>query len=202
MSSTCRSSFRPVVSGGDSGRIPPRLLKLMSRMTILPDDITSDGNPPDNELCDRFRCSKLDSLPRAGDMLPSSFLEANMTSVTVGTLPAVLLQVMPSHEQQSLPCRHDAARPPSCESPARNWSRQLLSCSAQQLVEDAEESISTRTRQRIDMDNLLRWWDRRWRWLRRRCTGSPCGIDDRELGAQDLELVAATLVGRRFGALP
>lgn len=155
MLSTCRGNFRPVVSGGDGGRILPRLLKLTSRMMMLPDDIISDGNPPDSELCDRFRRSKPGSLPRAGDMLPFSFLEANRTSVTMATLLTVLLQVMPSHEQQSVPSRHDAARPPSCESPARNWRRQLLSCSVQQLVEDAEESISTRTRQRIDMDNLL-----------------------------------------------
>lgn len=155
MLSTCRGNFRPVVSGGDSGRILPRLLKLTSRMMMLPDDITSDGNPPDSELCDRFRRSKPGSLPRAGDMLPSSLLEANKTSVTMASLLTMLLQVMPSHEQQSVPSRHDAARPPSCESPARNWRRQLFSRSVQQLVEDAEESISTRTRQRIDMGNLF-----------------------------------------------
>uniref|UniRef100_A0A0D9YMJ9 Uncharacterized protein n=1 Tax=Oryza glumipatula TaxID=40148 RepID=A0A0D9YMJ9_9ORYZ len=123
MLSTCRGNFRPVVSGGDGGRILPRLLKLTSRMMMLPDDIISDGNPPD--------------------------------SSDAANLAVCQEQVMPSHEQQSVPSRHDMERPPSCESPSRNWRRQLLSCSVQQLVEDAEESISTRTRQRIDMDNLF-----------------------------------------------
>ena len=130
----------------------------MSRMTMLSDDIISAGNPPDSELCDRFRRCKPGSLPRAGDMLPSSFLEASKMSVIVTALLAVLLlQVTPSHEQQSVPCLHDAARPPwpSCESPAKNWRRQFLSWSVQQLIEDAENRISTRTRQRVGMVNLL-----------------------------------------------
>uniref|UniRef100_A0A0D9YMI7 Uncharacterized protein n=1 Tax=Oryza glumipatula TaxID=40148 RepID=A0A0D9YMI7_9ORYZ len=143
---------------------PVKLLLLAlstTRFSISFHELDRNRNPPDSELCDRFRRCKPGSLPRAGDMLPSSFLEASKTSVIVTALLAVLLllllQVMPSHEQQSVPCLHDAARPPwpSCESPAKNWRRQFLSWSVQQLIEDAENRISARTRQRLGMLLLL-----------------------------------------------
>ncbi|KAJ1277939.1 hypothetical protein BS78_04G040900 [Paspalum vaginatum] len=51
---------------------------------------------------------------------------------------------MPSHLQQSVPSCHSLARPVSCESPARNWSREVFSSSVQELAGVAKE-ISSRT---------------------------------------------------------
>uniref|UniRef100_A0A0E0CFT4 Uncharacterized protein n=1 Tax=Oryza meridionalis TaxID=40149 RepID=A0A0E0CFT4_9ORYZ len=52
------------------------------------------------------------------------------------------VEVMPSHAQQSMPFRHDMAMPLSCDSPARNWRRELFSCSRHAMVELAMESSS------------------------------------------------------------
>ncbi|XBH77255.1 hypothetical protein VPH35_103760 [Triticum aestivum] len=56
--------------------------------------------------------------------------------------------VIPSHWQQSEPLFHDTARPPSCESPPRNWRREPFSCSVQELVGEAKHISSTRPRPR------------------------------------------------------
>uniref|UniRef100_A0A0E0CFU2 Uncharacterized protein n=1 Tax=Oryza meridionalis TaxID=40149 RepID=A0A0E0CFU2_9ORYZ len=45
--------------------------------------------------------------------------------------------VMPSHTQQFVPFCHDMAMPPSCDSSARNWRRELFSCSMQAMAEVA-----------------------------------------------------------------
>ncbi|TVU33426.1 hypothetical protein EJB05_25243 [Eragrostis curvula] len=114
---------------GSSLRCPLSWLKLTSRMMMLLDDTNSIGNTPDNKL----------------------FLEAKKISVTVLSV----LQLIPSHVQQSVPFRHDLVRSPSCESPARNVRRELLSCSVQELVGDAQKRISTRARPREVVGNLL-----------------------------------------------
>jgi hypothetical protein len=43
-----------------------------------------------------------------------------------------------------LSLRHDAMRPSSRENPARSWRREILSCSMQELVWDANETSSAR----------------------------------------------------------
>uniref|UniRef100_A0A0D9YMI1 Uncharacterized protein n=1 Tax=Oryza glumipatula TaxID=40148 RepID=A0A0D9YMI1_9ORYZ len=43
----------------EGGRSPLRRLKLTSRTTMLPEDISSAGRPPDRELYDRLRRDKL-----------------------------------------------------------------------------------------------------------------------------------------------
>uniref|UniRef100_A0A0D3F0W4 Uncharacterized protein n=1 Tax=Oryza barthii TaxID=65489 RepID=A0A0D3F0W4_9ORYZ len=50
------------------------------------------------------------------------------------------VEVMPSHAQQSMPFCHDMEMPLSCDSPARNWRRELFSCSRHAMVELAMES--------------------------------------------------------------
>ncbi|KAG2656065.1 hypothetical protein PVAP13_1KG052754 [Panicum virgatum] len=84
-------------------------------------------------------------------MRPSSPLEARETSMTV----LFLLQVMPSHLQQSVPPCHDLAKPTSFDSPARNCRRKAFSCSVQQLVGVAKQMNSKRARPRKGMGNLL-----------------------------------------------
>uniref|UniRef100_A0A0A8YP36 Uncharacterized protein n=1 Tax=Arundo donax TaxID=35708 RepID=A0A0A8YP36_ARUDO len=71
-------------------------------------------------------------------MLPLRPLEASMTSVTAPSL----LQVIPSHWQQPALFTHDTSRPPfpSGESPSRKSTRELFSCSVQELVNEAKES--------------------------------------------------------------
>uniref|UniRef100_A0A0D9YMH4 Uncharacterized protein n=1 Tax=Oryza glumipatula TaxID=40148 RepID=A0A0D9YMH4_9ORYZ len=55
--STC--SGRSDTDGFNSCRSPLRRLKLTSRTTMLPEDISSAGRPPDRELYDRLRRDKL-----------------------------------------------------------------------------------------------------------------------------------------------
>lgn len=90
-------------------------------------------------------------MPIDGEMCPSRSLDAKETSVTA-PFP---LQVMPSHAQQSVSFRHDTARPPSCESLARNWRREPFSCPVQELVGEAKEISTTRAKPREGMGNLL-----------------------------------------------
>uniref|UniRef100_A0A0E0M5R5 Uncharacterized protein n=1 Tax=Oryza punctata TaxID=4537 RepID=A0A0E0M5R5_ORYPU len=115
MFNTCRG-----VEDGSSPSPPVRRLKLTSRTTMLLDDTNSSGKPPDSELWDKLRHTKLVRSPRDGEMP----LEASETSATVPSL----LQVMPSQEQQSVLLCHDAVRPTSWDSPARNRSRERISC--------------------------------------------------------------------------
>uniref|UniRef100_A0A0D9YMF3 Uncharacterized protein n=1 Tax=Oryza glumipatula TaxID=40148 RepID=A0A0D9YMF3_9ORYZ len=118
---------------------------------MLLDDTNSSGKPPDSELWDKLRRIKPIRLPREGEMIPSSPLEARNTSLTV----LFGLQVIPSHAQQSVPFFHDMPRPPSFESQARNWIRELLSFSVQELVREAKKSSSARARPKEVMGNLL-----------------------------------------------
>uniref|UniRef100_A0A0D9YMH1 Uncharacterized protein n=1 Tax=Oryza glumipatula TaxID=40148 RepID=A0A0D9YMH1_9ORYZ len=68
-------------------------------------------------------------------MLPWSPRDGRETSVTVPS-PS---QMTPSQAwQQSMSGRHDAARPPSCDSPARKRRRELLSSSVQELAGEAK----------------------------------------------------------------
>uniref|UniRef100_A0A0E0JVR3 Uncharacterized protein n=1 Tax=Oryza punctata TaxID=4537 RepID=A0A0E0JVR3_ORYPU len=114
-------------------------------MTMLLDDINStNGSSPESELCDRLRRSRPVRLPRDCDIFPSRPLEASRTSLIV----ASMLQVPPSHVQQSVSFRHDTARPPSSERPARNWRSKLFSWSVQERVEEAKHSSSTTTNPR------------------------------------------------------
>uniref|UniRef100_A0ACD5Z6L4 Uncharacterized protein n=1 Tax=Avena sativa TaxID=4498 RepID=A0ACD5Z6L4_AVESA len=86
-------------------------------------------------------------------MCPSSLLPASEMATTV---PPMLLQVMPSHLQQFVPFCQDAARPPSSDSLARNWRREVCSCSVQEVVGEAKEEISsTRARPWMGIENLL-----------------------------------------------
>jgi len=62
---------------------------------------------------------------------------------------------MPSHLQQSVPFFHDVVRLPSCESPARNWRRELLSCSVQELAGEAKKRSRTIAKAREIVGNLL-----------------------------------------------
>uniref|UniRef100_A0A0D3F0W8 Protein kinase domain-containing protein n=1 Tax=Oryza barthii TaxID=65489 RepID=A0A0D3F0W8_9ORYZ len=117
----------------EGGRSPLRRLKLTSRTTMLPEDISSAGKPPDRELYDRLRRDKLVSSPSDGAICPSRPLEVRRTSMTAPSS----LQVMPSHTQQFVPFCHDMAMPPSCDSSARNRRRELFSCSTQAMAEVA-----------------------------------------------------------------
>ncbi|OEL16811.1 hypothetical protein BAE44_0022169 [Dichanthelium oligosanthes] len=90
-------------------------------------------------------------VPKDGEISPSRPLDARETSVTY----PFALQVMPSHVQQSVPFFHDAARPPSCESPARNRSRELRSCSVHELD---RESSSMMAKLNEGMARLLPWF--------------------------------------------
>lgn len=83
---------------------------------MLLDDTNSNGKPPDSELRDRLMRNRLVRLPRNGEMEPSKPRDASEIPVTLLSW----LQVIPSHVQQSVLLRHAMARPPSCESPARN----------------------------------------------------------------------------------
>ncbi|WVZ77893.1 LOW QUALITY PROTEIN: hypothetical protein U9M48_025694 [Paspalum notatum var. saurae] len=76
--------------------------------------------------------------------------DAKDTSVTV----LFALQATPSHLQQSVPFFHVTVRLLSCESPARNWRRELLSCSVQELVVEAKKS-RTAARPSEIVGNLL-----------------------------------------------
>ncbi|TVU33425.1 hypothetical protein EJB05_25242, partial [Eragrostis curvula] len=133
-------------------KTPSRRLKLTSRTMMLLENISSDGRPPDNELYDRLRCIMLVRLAREDEMCPSSLLDAKETPVT----PPLPLQVMPSHAQQFVCFCHDKARPPSCESPERNWKRKLFSCSVHEVAREIKEKSFRRRAQRNGaMANLL-----------------------------------------------
>ncbi|KAI5002530.1 hypothetical protein ZWY2020_027180 [Hordeum vulgare] len=84
-------------------------------------------------------------------MFPSRPLKGSKTSVTILSCP----QVIPSHLQQSVSFSHEAASPPFCESPVRNWRREPLSCSVQELVRESKEMSSTRARKNEGMCNFL-----------------------------------------------
>ncbi|CAL4971373.1 unnamed protein product [Urochloa decumbens] len=128
MFNTCRGWLG--VDDGSSCISPSRRLKLTSRTMMLLDDISSDGRPPDSKLWDRLRRSRPLSMPRDAEICPSRAFDVTETSVTVPSVP----QATPSHVQQSVPFFHDKPRPPFCESPARNWRRELLSWSEQELA--------------------------------------------------------------------
>uniref|UniRef100_A0A0E0G1E0 Uncharacterized protein n=1 Tax=Oryza nivara TaxID=4536 RepID=A0A0E0G1E0_ORYNI len=53
-----------------SCRLPLRWLKLTSRTTMLPEDISSAGRPPVSELYDRLRCDKLVMPSHAQQSMP------------------------------------------------------------------------------------------------------------------------------------
>jgi len=128
MFNTCRG--RLGVDDGSSCTSPSRRLKLTSRTMMLLDDISSNDRPLDSKLWDRLRRSRPLSIPRDAEICPSRDFDVTETSVTVPSVP----QATPSHVQQSVPFFHDKPRPPSFESPVRNWRRELLSCSEQELA--------------------------------------------------------------------
>ncbi|CAM0946832.1 unnamed protein product [Alopecurus aequalis] len=150
MFNTCRG--RAGVDDGSSLRPPVRRLKLTSREMMLLDDTNSSGKPPDSELRDRSRRNRPVRLARNGEMDPSRPREASKTSVTV---LSGLLQVIPSHVQQSVSLRHVSLRPPSCESPARSCRREFFSCTVQELAGEAKEISSTRAKPRKGTGNRL-----------------------------------------------
>uniref|UniRef100_A0A0E0E5N6 Uncharacterized protein n=1 Tax=Oryza meridionalis TaxID=40149 RepID=A0A0E0E5N6_9ORYZ len=134
----------PPLGDSNSGREPSRRLKLTSRTMMLLENNNSIG---------RLRCSSPVRLPRDGKMRPCRPLEANETSVTVPSL----LQLMPSHLQQSMPFTHDVLRLPLWpgKRPSRKPMRELSSCSVQELVGEANESRRiTRSRKKAT-DNLV-----------------------------------------------
>jgi hypothetical protein len=65
------------------------------------------------------------------------------------------LQVIPPHLQQSVSFFHELMRPPSWESSATNWSKELLSCSVHEVARADKERSITRTGPNGDMANLL-----------------------------------------------
>uniref|UniRef100_A0A0D9VCC3 Uncharacterized protein n=1 Tax=Leersia perrieri TaxID=77586 RepID=A0A0D9VCC3_9ORYZ len=125
---------------------------------MLLDETNSSGKPPDSELYDKLRCIKPVRLPREGEMLPSRPLDARNTTVTI----LFGLQVIPSHAQHSVPFFHDLPKPPSFESPARNWMREFLSCSVQELMGEAKKSSNTRARPKEDIAGLDVTMDDMW----------------------------------------
>ncbi|KAF8776335.1 hypothetical protein HU200_003562 [Digitaria exilis] len=68
------------------------------------------------KLWDRLSRKRPLSMPRDAEMCPSRSFDAT-----------------PSHVEQSVLFFHDKPRPPSCESPARNCRRELISFSEQEL---------------------------------------------------------------------
>uniref|UniRef100_A0A0E0LEY7 Uncharacterized protein n=1 Tax=Oryza punctata TaxID=4537 RepID=A0A0E0LEY7_ORYPU len=134
---------KPPLGDSNSGR-ERRRLKLTSRTMMLLENNNSIG---------RLRCNSPVRLPRDGEMRPWRPLEANETSVTVPSL----LQLMPSHLQQSKPFTHDVLRLllwPG-KRPSRKPMRELSSCSVQELVGEANESRRiTRTLKKAT-DNLV-----------------------------------------------
>ncbi|KAM3295408.1 hypothetical protein ACQJBY_037976 [Aegilops geniculata] len=149
MFSTCRG--RAGVEDGSSWSVPLSWLKLTSRIVMLVDDINSSGSPPYSELWERSRYCSPVRTPRDCEMCPWRPFEGSKTAVTVPSC----LQVIPSHLQQSVPFRHVAGRPPSCESPARNCRREPFSCSVHELPGETRQISSTSARQREGMWNIL-----------------------------------------------
>ena len=74
------------------------MLKLTSRTSTLLDNSSSAGRPPERELSDRLRRSRLGISPSAGEMRPSRPRETSETSVTASSAS----QVMPFHAHQSV----------------------------------------------------------------------------------------------------
>ncbi|VAI44014.1 unnamed protein product [Triticum turgidum subsp. durum] len=139
MLSTCRGRL-VVTKYGRSGSGPLSWLKLTSRMMMLPEDMSSGKRPPEKGLYERLTCSRLVRLARDGEMHPSSPLDPRDTSVTASSS----LQTTPSHLQQFvLLSRHDVARPPSRDSPARNRSRLCFSCSVHAVAGEAKMCSTT-----------------------------------------------------------
>jgi len=132
----------PVVDGS-LWRSPFRLLKLTSKTTMLLDHNSSAGRPPESELHDRLRLSRLVMLPSDGEIRPSRPMEASEISVTAPSAS----QVIPFHVQQFVPFLQEVLRPESCESPWTNLRREILSCSMHtQLVGESRESNGRRAR--------------------------------------------------------
>uniref|UniRef100_A0A0A9C134 Uncharacterized protein n=1 Tax=Arundo donax TaxID=35708 RepID=A0A0A9C134_ARUDO len=144
---------RPEFEDCRSSREPDRRLKLTSRAMMLLENTNSIGRLPASELWDRLRRSNPVRLLRDGGMLPLRPLEASMTSVTTPSL----LQLIPSHWQQSVLFTHDTLRPPlpSGESPSRKSMREILSCSMQELMREAKESRRTQARTMKGTGNLV-----------------------------------------------
>ncbi|WVZ77851.1 LOW QUALITY PROTEIN: hypothetical protein U9M48_025664 [Paspalum notatum var. saurae] len=147
MFNTCRGWAWTAPEYCSSCRSPENRLKLTSRITMLLEDSNSNGRLPVKALWDRFKNSKLERLARDTEML----LEARETSVTITSE----LQVIPSHLQQSVAFFHELVRPPSWESSATNWSKELLSCSVHEVAREAKQRIITRAGPNGGMANLL-----------------------------------------------
>uniref|UniRef100_A0A0E0Q1Z6 Uncharacterized protein n=1 Tax=Oryza rufipogon TaxID=4529 RepID=A0A0E0Q1Z6_ORYRU len=116
-----------------------RWLKLTSRTAMLLNNNESIGRPPERELWERLRCNNLARLLRDGEMLPARPLEGSEISLTVFSP----LQLIPSHEQQSVPNAHDMLRLPLCSGEScATKSRELCSCYMKELVGEAKVSSS------------------------------------------------------------
>lgn len=120
---------------------------------MLLEKTNSVGRLPSSEFWDRLRCNRPVRLTRDGEMPPLRILAASKTSVTVPSL----LQMMPSHLQQSVPFTHETLRPPlpSGMSTSRKLMRELFSCSVQELVGEAKKSRRIAASPRKGMDTLL-----------------------------------------------
>uniref|UniRef100_A0A0D9WTH8 Uncharacterized protein n=1 Tax=Leersia perrieri TaxID=77586 RepID=A0A0D9WTH8_9ORYZ len=116
---------------------------------MLLENNNSIGRLPSSKL---LSCNSPVRLPSNGEMRPWSPLEAKETSVTVPSL----LQLMPSHLQQSVPFTHDMLRLPlrPGKRPSRKPMRELSSCSVQQVVRETKGSRRTTTPNK-DTDNLV-----------------------------------------------
>uniref|UniRef100_A0A0E0E5P4 Uncharacterized protein n=1 Tax=Oryza meridionalis TaxID=40149 RepID=A0A0E0E5P4_9ORYZ len=140
-------SSKSIASEIDAGICPVKLLllafratrwlKLTSRTAMLLNNNESIGRPPERELWERLRCNNLARLLRDGEMLPARPLEGSEISLTVFSP----LQLVPSHEQQSVPSAQDMLRPPLCSGEScATKPRELCSCSVKELVGEAKKS--------------------------------------------------------------
>lgn len=136
---TCSGRERLGFDDCSSWSGPSRWLKLTSRTAMLLNNNESIGRPPERELWERLRCNNLARLLRDGEMLPARPLEGSEISLTVFSP----LQLIPSHEQQSVPNAHDMLRLPLCSGEScATKSRELCSCYMKELVGEAKVSSS------------------------------------------------------------
>jgi hypothetical protein len=99
-----------LVIDGSLWRLPFRLLiEADIKTTMLLDNNTSAGSPPERELNHKLRLNKLVISPSDCKMRPSRPVEASEISVTEPSA----LQVIPFHTQQFVPFLQEVLRPES-----------------------------------------------------------------------------------------
>uniref|UniRef100_A0A0D9VCD4 Uncharacterized protein n=1 Tax=Leersia perrieri TaxID=77586 RepID=A0A0D9VCD4_9ORYZ len=104
----------------------------------------SRGMLPKNWLYPRSRTAKDGELMQNEEGIWPVKLLLLALIVTRFLIFSHVMDVIPSHTQQSVPFPHDLEMPPSCESPARNRRRELFSCSRHAMVDVAMASSSSK----------------------------------------------------------